>query len=139
MDVVARGVQRRLLPLFLLARQQFFPRWDSSKKWEVIAVQHRDTTGYCSSKEKRIYIDPHGVVNMPDDGLLALLVHEICHDVTTAYHTERWAERMEKSARKAESLKQARLANMIRASVYAEVSTGKAGKAAILAGDDDRT
>ncbi len=124
LDFVAQMVQRRLLDLFALARKEYFPRWDSAQEWEIVAQRYKGT-GYCSSKEKRLYINPNGVKDMRDGGLLALIIHEICHDVTTAYHTERWVERMEKAAKKAESLDQSQLALMIRASAYAEIPVGK--------------
>lgn len=127
LEFVAQMVQQRLLGLFALARGQFFPRWDSTHVWEIVA-KHQKGTGYCSSKEKRIYINPNGVKDMPDDGLLALIIHEICHDVATAYHTERWVERMEKAAKKAESLEQPQLALKIRASAYAEITRSKRGQ-----------
>ena len=124
LEYVAQMVQRRLLGLFALAREQFFPRWDSAHKWKIVAKHHMGT-GYCSSKEKCIYIHPNGVKDMPDDGLLALIIHEICHDVATAYHTERWVERMEKAAKKAGAFEQPQLACKIRASAYCEIPMGK--------------
>ncbi len=125
---LTRMAQQRLPGLFTLAREQFFPRWDSGRKWKIIAGQRKCSkgeTGYCSTKEKRIYIRPNGVMDTPDDGLLALIIHEICHDVTTAYHTERWVERMEQAAKKAESLEWPQLALKIRASAYCEIPMGK--------------
>jgi hypothetical protein len=124
MDFMTEMVQQRLLRLFALTRTQFFPRWDSMQEWRITAKRKKGT-GYCSSKEKMIYICPNGVKDMPDDGLLALIIHEVCHDVATAYHTERWVERMEKAAKKAETLSQPKLAYKIRASAYCEIPQGK--------------
>ena len=128
MEAVRYVVQQRLLELFARVRKRFFPEWDLNCKWEIVAGQRKRSkgeTGYCSSKEKRIYIHPNGVKDMPDDGLLALIIHEICHDVATAHHTERWIERMERAARRAESLEQPKLALKIRASAYCEIPVGK--------------
>jgi hypothetical protein len=62
---------------------------------------------------------------MPDDGLLAVIIHEICHDESTDYHTEKWVKRMEDAAKKAESLKQLKLAWIIRNSAFAEIPRDK--------------
>ena len=128
MEAVRRMVQQKLLELFAYARENFFPKWDLDCQWEIVAGQRKRSkgeTGYCSSKEKRIYIAPHQVRNMPDDGLLALVIHEICHDVATPHHTERWVKRMEVAAKTAESLSQPELACKIRASAYCEIPMGK--------------
>ena len=120
--------EQRLTKLFALAREQYFPRWDSKNEWRIVAGQRKNSkgeTGYCSTKERRIYIDPFGIRYMPDDGLLALIIHEICHDLTTAYHKERWVIRMEKAAKKAELLNKLELARQIRGSVYSEILTGE--------------
>jgi len=119
-----KTTQQKLLRLFQFAREQFFPRWDLTQEWKIIARQQEDT-GYCSSKEKRIYIDPNGVNGMPDDGLLALIIHEICHDVAKGGHTERWVKCMEKAAKKAECLEKPQLAILIRSSAYADIPMGK--------------
>jgi hypothetical protein len=122
------AVKEALTKLFALAREHFFPEWDSEREWQIVAGRRKRSegeTGYCSSKEKRIYIDPQGVKGMPYDGGLALIIHEICHDVATAHHTERWVKRMEAAAQTAETLSQPELANKIRASAYAEIPLDK--------------
>ena len=128
LEFIRQMVNRRVIELFAHAREQFFPEWDLEREWQIVAGRRKGSkgeTGYCSSKQKRIYIDPHGVKDMPEDGLLALIIHEICHDVATAHHTERWVKRMEAAARTVETPSQTELACKIRASAYAEVSSGK--------------
>ena len=128
LEFIRRMVDRRSIGLFIRAREQFFPEWDLEREWQIVAGRRKRSkgeTGYCSSKEKRIYIDPHGVKDMPEDGLLALIIHEICHDVATAHHTERWVKKMEAAARTAETPSQTELACKIRASAYAEIPVGK--------------
>jgi len=124
----ARRTQRRLDRLFARAKSQFFPDWDVDQQWQIVAGCRQNSdgeTGYCSSKEKRIYIDPQEVNGMPEDGLLAFIIHEICHDAATAYHTERWVKRMEKAAQRAEELDLSQLARHIRTSAYGHIPLEK--------------
>lgn len=123
-DPLVRIAQQKLAELFAIARECFFPRWDPRGEWEIVA-KRCEATGYCQLKEKRIYVDPNQATFMLEDGLLALIIHEICHDVATAFHTERWVERMEKAAQKAESLERPELACQIRASAYSHIPVGK--------------
>lgn len=121
-------VAPRLKALFARAREHFFPRWDSGHEWQIVAGRRKrfsGETGYCSSREKQLYIDPHQVQRMPDEGLLALIIHEICHDVASAHHTERWVKRMETAAKAAEQRFETELASQIRASAYCEIPLDK--------------
>ena len=111
-------IQTELDRLFVRARSQFFPKWDTAREWRIVEGRRRGwdgETGYCSSQEKRIYIDTSEAGWLSRDELLALIIHEICHDVATAHHLERWATRMEKAAQKAERFSDFELADTIRA------------------------
>ena len=114
---------RKIDRLFQRAREQFFPSWDLERQWEIVAGRrrrHRGESGYCSSRDKRIYI-AIDEVPCPDDGLLALIIHEVCHGVCNCGHTERWLEEMANAGRTAEDLYDPALARKIYSSAYAEI------------------
>ena len=124
----AMRLEEKVQAFFDTARAAFFPGWDSHSQWRIVVGSRNNSegeTGYCDSKHKRIYVNPFGVERMPDDGLLALIIHEICHDVATAHHTERWIRRMEMAAQAGDKLGQLDLARKIRASAYAEIPLDK--------------
>jgi SprT-like family len=118
----------RIRRLFARAREQFFPDWDADQEWQVVAGRRKQSageTGYSSAREKRIYIDAQGVMAMPDEGLLALIIHEMCHSVCDSGHTERWLAEMERAGRIAERLNELELSRMIYASAYTEIPLNK--------------
>lgn len=119
-----RTAQRKLDTYFSEVRAQFFPRWDSRQEWRIVAESRNGKTGYCDSKAKEICICPRAAREMLDDGVRAIIIHEICHDVATAHHREPWIERMEKAAKKAETLERRELAHQIRASAYSHIPGG---------------
>ncbi len=118
MDFATLLLQQRVEKAFTEARTLFFPRWDVSNKWKIETKSGLDDSAYCSSEMKAIFFSLEDVEGMVPDGLLALIIHEICHDVATAYHKEGWAERMEKAAQKANALNRPELAKQIRDSAF---------------------
>ncbi|MCJ7444889.1 MAG: SprT-like domain-containing protein [Methanotrichaceae archaeon] len=62
--------------------------------------------GQCDGKGKRILVRSLDV-----DGVI---IHEICHAVTSEWHNKKWLARMEKAALKAESIGEEKLAKGIR-------------------------
>src|SRR5262249_60025005 len=76
---------------FLDVREWLFPRWRAGATWQVRRAEksayHRG--GYCHTARRRIYVAPHL------EGIEAreVLVHEICHAVTGAYHGTRFQRR----------------------------------------------
>lgn len=127
-DAETSVVEQRIGRLFAIARKRFFPDWDVERQWEIVVGRRRrwdGEAGYCSSPDKRIYIDPKAIERMPDDGVLALVIHEICHDVSNSGHAQRWLEEMDRAGGMAEAANEHELARMIYASAYAEIPRNK--------------
>jgi hypothetical protein len=55
---------------------------------------------------------------MPEPGVRALLIHEVCHDVAAAGHNLTWARRMERAACHATKLDEAEVARILRCDIY---------------------
>ena len=95
-------------------RETFFPSWDKEKKWRIV-----DKAGpYC----------PHGCVDKkaqvvevqcmsPGQSLRVCLIHEIAHAVSSLGHGKEWQDRVEKAARKAESIGETSVAQALREEV----------------------
>ena len=79
----------------------------------------RGESAYCDSKVKTIYVHESDFMGMKFEGIYAFVIHEICHDVGAARHGLGWAKRMEKAARRVESLGQNEIANQLRNHIYA--------------------
>ena len=98
----------------------YFPRWDARNKWRVAFAppdRCRDSTGYCDSKVQTIFLS-QGVCGMPEAGVQAFLIHEICHDVAASHHNRRWAQRMERAAKQAEQSAEREVAEIVRSHIY---------------------
>lgn len=111
--------------LFEEVRLLFFPRWDSRREWTATygdAEQRRNSTGYCDSSAKTVYLDRRGLCRMPRDGIRALLIHEICHEVGAAHHNLKWAKRMEVAAVRADELNETEVAEILRSDIISYCS-----------------
>jgi hypothetical protein len=95
-------------------RQTFFPSWDRDGEWGIVekAGPHAPH-GYLDEKEKVIGIQSMG----PGQSLRVVLIHEIAHAVTSISHGKKWQNRMNKSAQKAESIGETKLAEALREEV----------------------
>jgi len=80
----------------------FFPRWHKHRQWRFTTNSRRTTDGYCDSEHRVITIPKSGVRDAVDRD--AVVIHEICHAVTSGGHGKRWINRMKKAAMRAESL-----------------------------------
>jgi hypothetical protein len=95
----------RLIDSFEFVRKEFFPRWDNKKEWLIKKLTVKDRKelgikgpcmGRCEREIKTILIQalklfllPHG-----ENSLHWLLIHEICHAVSSDSHGRRWKNRM---------------------------------------------
>ncbi|MDB5390263.1 MAG: hypothetical protein JWM11_5909 [Planctomycetaceae bacterium] len=108
-------------------RCQYFPRWDRQREWTVSfgdAKQCRDSTGYCDNAVKSIYINERAIVGMQVAGVRALIIHEICHDVSAAGHNRKWATRMKIAATRAEQIGEIRVAEILLSHVFSSAGNG---------------
>ena len=104
---------------FRRVRRDFFPRWDVAGVWGVRydATEPRDARCYVRERLIRFSrVDPDL------DARDSLVIHEICHAVTTGDHLDRWVGRMKRAAARADHLGRPRLARHIRED--AEASRG---------------
>ena len=112
---------KKMQMLFLDIRRKYFSRWDSKFEWKICYgsfEQLRGNTGYCDSKEKKIFIDKKMFSTMSHEGKQMFIIHEICHEVGSAFHGKGWIKRMEKAAIKAENLNEIKLAILIRDEIF---------------------
>lgn len=77
--------------LFQFVRKEFFPRWDKGNNW-ILGEVKPPYMGRCDRSKKIIEV----LYNMPhiQNSFVFLLIHEICHAVSTDYHGQRWRKRM---------------------------------------------
>ena len=84
----------------------YFPRWRDSRNWKVRRGSYapgsqsgRDCS--CQSHLKAIYMDK---VAEDDPEFIAILIHEICHAITTSTHNSKWLKRMKLAEERASAL-----------------------------------
>lgn len=99
----------RLKDSFEFVRKEFFPTWDKKKQWLIEKVAE-GSRGYCIRRGKTILIFylPHN-----ENSLYWLLIHEICHAISTNFHGERWKNRMIKVAELSRKKGNSQLSKMI--------------------------
>jgi len=105
----------------------YFPRWDRQREWTAEfgdANQCRNSTGYCDTVAKTVYVDKLSSIGMLDAGVRALLIHEICHDIGAAEHNRKWARRMERAAACAAELNEAEVADILRSDIVSCAGNG---------------
>ena len=119
--------QSLLDTLFRRVRADYFPRWDKDCKWRALfGTDHecRLSTGYCDSKARSLFFCEPEFLRMPNAGRVALVIHEICHDVGAAGHNRRWARRMTSAAARAEALGADDVAKLLRGDVMSYCRAG---------------
>lgn len=106
--------QRILQRTFRDVRRNFFLRWDPRGQWAVKKVRHLPISApviaYTNHSLKTIFINylPNNKNN-----LYSILIHEICHAITSGQPNKRWEKRMMKSADKARKIGNIQLSEMI--------------------------
>jgi hypothetical protein len=109
-----RDNQRVLRRAFRDVRENVFPRWDLKSQWTVKKVKHLPISApviaYTNHSLKTIFVN-----YLPNDknSLYSLLIHEICHAITSGQHHKRWEKRMMKSADKASKIGNFQLVKLI--------------------------
>src|SRR5262252_3484791 len=93
--------------------RDYFPRWRTGTSWSIVEGPHGQwvdaqgdthTTrehGYCDLPSKTIFIN-HGWTNSPEYRLIIL--HELCHAVTSGSHDRRFCTRLRRAAQRASDL-----------------------------------
>lgn len=112
--------RRQIIAAFAEVKRIYFPRWDRQGRWTVEfgAIQQlRGSSGYCDSKAAKVFL-ADDVCGMMDAAILALLIHEICHDVGAAGHGRGWARRMEIAAKQAEKVDSNNVAFFLRNDIF---------------------
>jgi hypothetical protein len=100
--------------IFKDVAKEFFPRWNH-EGWSVKQEYISDLMGgwgACSPRTKTILIEKRlgcGHVTL----IKSLLIHEICHAVTSGGHSTRFLNRLRKAERHAQSTGRIQLAEMI--------------------------
>jgi hypothetical protein len=106
--------QRILQRAFRDVRRIFFPRWDPKGQWAVKKVRHLPISApviACTNHSlKTIFIN---YLSNNKNNLYSILIHEICHAITSGQHNKRWEKRMMRSADKARKISNMQLSKMI--------------------------
>jgi len=112
-----RGVgdnQRILQRAFRDVRRNCFPRWDPKGQWAVKKVRHLPISApviaYTNHSLKTIFIN---YLSNNKNNLYSILIHEICHAITSGQHNKRWEKRMKRSADQARKVGNIQLSKMI--------------------------
>jgi hypothetical protein len=95
---------------FEFVRKVFFPRWDRDSRWRIKRVWHLPAQGRCDRTSRNILIK---APPPREDELHCLLIHEICHAVSSPYHGGRWQKRMMKASDQASRIGRADLMRML--------------------------
>jgi len=109
-----RDNQRILQQAFRYVQDNIFPKWDFKGQWSVKKVKHLPISApviaYTNHSLKTIFVN-----HLPNNknSLYCLLIHEICHAITSGQHNKRWGEKMTKSADKAATMNNIQLAKLI--------------------------
>lgn len=108
-------VRNRLKDSFEFVRKDFFPKWDKKKDWLVkkfveLAEGAEGLQGICERKDKTILITylPHN-----ENSLYWILIHEICHAISTDLHGRKWRNRMVRASETAKRKGNKQLSRMI--------------------------
>ncbi len=109
-----RDNERTLQRAFRDVRENIFPRWDFKGRWSVKRVKHLPISApiiaYTNHSLKTIFVN---YLPKSKDNLYSLLIHEICHAITSGQHNKEWEKRMMKSADKATKMDNIQLAKLI--------------------------
>jgi len=96
--------------VFDYVRKTYFPRWDRKKAWKLQVLEDVDgAEGRCISDSKTIKIR-----YTTESRLRPLLIHEIAHAAASVGHDKKWQARMDKAAKKAETVGEIELSLEIR-------------------------
>ena len=114
-DMRGKGDNQRILQsAFRDVRRKFFPRWDPKGQWAVKKVRHLPVSApviaYTNHFLRTIFIN-----YLPNNGnnLYSILIHEICHAITSGQHNKRWERRMMRSVDQARKIGNKQLSKMI--------------------------
>jgi len=107
-------MSRTLQEEFDSVHQTFFPSWDKEKKWKIVdkAGPHRPH-GCIDKKAQVVEVQ----CMSPGQSLRVCLIHEIAHAVSSLGHGKEWQDRVEKAARKAETIGETSMAEALREEV----------------------
>lgn len=95
-------------------RRDYFPKWDRQGEWRMRLSSVGAEHGRCYPEKKLITI---ARVLDGKDERDALMIHEICHAVTSGSHGEPWLRRMEKAVSHAQTLGRDQLAELLQKQV----------------------
>lgn len=116
-----RAVTTNVRHEFRAIKSLFFPRWDRANRWRISTRSRRGVHGYCDRIRKVIEV---AVAPSDPDERDLLLIHEICHAVTSGSHGKAWQARMGRAAERAGSFGRDRLAHRLREEVAAYREAG---------------
>jgi hypothetical protein len=99
---------------FNYVRKTYFPLWDRKQEWKLQVLDDDDgAEGHCNAESKTIRVQ-----YTAKNRLRLLFIHEIAHAAATyGGHGKKWLARMEKAAKKAESIGEIELSGEIRKDV----------------------
>ncbi len=120
-----RVTEHRLKTSWEYVRSVFFPRWDKDNEWRVLVAidyhwhvlkcySHFEATamaGGCDWKRKFVEVAPFLDSKA---GLVATLVHEVCHAIAGGHNSKAWKPRMKKAIRDAEKAGKHDVATILR-------------------------
>jgi SprT-like family protein len=104
--------------------RDYFPRWTAGRRWRVTNTSRRTVQGYCDRERRVIELcEP----DSDTDAFDRLLIHEICHAITSGFHGQPWQRRMTIAASRAEQLNRPVLADLLRQDTQGYIDGGSDG------------
>jgi hypothetical protein len=96
-------------------KREFFQKWDLKNQWKIRKGSHgrwksegkqfsTSESGYCDPEKKTIWLN---------DSSELVIIHEICHAVTTGRHGKKWQQRFKKASDRAAEIGKGELSAQI--------------------------
>ncbi len=92
-------------------RRTFFPTWDKKRQWKIVDKAGPYRPHGCIDKKEQV-VEVQCMT--PGQSLKVCLIHEIAHAVSSLGHGKEWQDRVEKAARKAETIGETSVAEALR-------------------------
>ncbi len=107
---MSESSKKRLVEAFQYVRETFFPKWRKGADWKVKEDPGLPYYGRCDDSRRTIFVQS---TLEEDDRLHLILIHEICHAITSEPHTKKWRDRFHFAGDTAKKIGRQKLAKLI--------------------------
>jgi uncharacterized membrane protein YkvA (DUF1232 family) len=114
--MISMTASEKLADAFTDIRETFFPLWDKKKEWVIKEAQDPPFDGCAIPMTKSILIHADFIESKD---LYGVIIHEICHALSSSSHGKRWLQQMHDTAQLARKHGKIQLAEFIENDVKA--------------------